>query len=234
MNINNKYDIETILKNIHKDWKPFFDENKKELEHILETLNSFHNRVIYPNKEDIFKALTFHSPQDIKLVLLGQDPYIGEESDIPQATGLSFSVPISHKKIPPSLKNIFKEIHDNDNNYIVPKNGSLEKWAKEEKILLLNSSLTVFSKESNSHAKLWTDFTDKLISWFQKENKKCVFLLMGNNAISKSKLIENNKHIIFTTVHPSPLSANRGFFGCDVFNKINSYYKENNIDIIKW
>jgi uracil-DNA glycosylase len=148
--------------------------------------------------------------------------------------GLSFSVPKNHRLIPPSLKNIFKEIKNSYPDYEIPKHGLLKKWAKREKILLLNSALSVQSGNSNSHALLWQDFTDKLINWFQKQNDKCIFLLMGNNAKSKANLIDSKKHKIFITIHPSPLSAHRGFFGCGVFKEINEYLKLKDLDEINY
>ena len=204
---------------VHPDWIPFFDENKKDL-------------------EDIFRALFYNSPQNIKLVLLGQDPYINStiinDKKISQACGLSFSVPENYKKIPPSLKNIFKEIKNSYPEYIIPENGSLIRWAKEEKILLLNSALTVIEDKSNSHALLWSNFTNKLIIFISDKNDKTIFLLMGNFAINKTILINTYKHKIFTCAHPSPLSAYKGFFGSNIFRKINDYLIENNNEIINW
>jgi uracil-DNA glycosylase len=169
---------------------------------------------------------------------MGQDPYIGYEIinniKIPQACGLSFSVPKSHKKIPPSLQNIFKEIKNCYPDYEIPKHGSLKRWVKKEKILLLNAALTVIEGKSNSHAELWTSFTDKLIKYISEKNNKTIFLLMGNFAIKKEYLIDTKKHKVFRTVHPSPLSANRGFFGCNIFKIINEYLIENNQEPINW
>jgi uracil-DNA glycosylase len=220
------FEYNEIIKDVNKEWLPFFETFKNELQKILTELNKFKDRVIYPQPKDIFKSLFYHPPQDIKICIIGQDPYIGEEGGIPQAVGLSFSIPITHKKIPPSLKNIFKEIKNCFPEYEIPKHGSLERWATEEKMLLLNASLTVFAKESNSHAKLWTDFVNELIKWFSEKNPGCVFLLMGKFAQSKNKYI-NAKHKIFNTIHPSPLSAHNGFFGCQVFKKINDYLEIN-------
>ena len=171
-------------------------------------------------------------------MLLGQDPYINSEiidkKKIPQACGLSFSVPKTHKKIPPSLQNIFKEIKNCYPGYIIPKDGSLIRWVKEENILLLNSALTVIEGKSNSHSLLWSDFTNKLIKFVSDKNEKTIFLLMGSFAINKSSLIDITKHKIFTCKHPSPLSAYKGFFGSNIFKKINDYLIENNIEIINW
>jgi uracil-DNA glycosylase len=227
------YEYEIITKKIMPGWTPFFEENKELLQNILKKLNSFEYK-IYPKPKDIFRALFYYDPKDIKLLILGQDPYIGEENELPQAMGLSFSVPKNHRLIPPSLKNIFKEIKNCYPDYEIPKHGLLKKWAKREKILLLNSALSVQAGNSNSHALLWQDFTDKLINWFQKQNDKCIFLLMGNNAKSKANLIDSEKHKIFITIHPSPLSAHRGFFGCGVFKEINEYLKLKDLDEINY
>lgn len=225
------YIYEKLIKYIHIDWLPFIEDNKDHLISIINILNKMTD-TIYPKQRDIFRALYYYGPKDIKLVILGQDPYINEENNIPQAMGLSFSVPESHKKIPPSLKNIFKEINNCYPDFIF-KNGSLERWAKEEKILLLNSSLTVFKGNSNSHSHLWTTFTDKLIKWLDEQNKDCLYLLMGNYAKNKLKYISNHDNI-FYTVHPSPLSAYNGFFGSNVFKKINDHLEEHHIIPIKW
>lgn len=234
-------DYNSITKNINEGWLPFFEENKLELMKILETVYS-NNDTIYPKQKDIFKTLFYFPPNDTKLVILGQDPYIGEENGIPQAHGLAFSVPKSHKKIPPSLKNIFKEIKNSYPEYNVPTHGCLKRWVKKEKIILLNCALTVIKGKSNSMICIWEQFTDKLIKYISDTNEGTIFLLMGNFAINKmlqSKLqskgiIDKNKHKIFTTKHPSPLSAYAGFFGCNVFKNINEYLEENNNSIINW
>ena len=216
------FDYDKIVSKVNPEWLQFFETNKDEFIDILNKLEDLKStKKIYPNSKDILKSLFYHPPKDIKLVIIGQDPYIGEENGVPQATGLAFLVPKEHKKIPPSLKNIFKEIK---NSY--PEFQNPTDWAQEEKILLLNSALTVFEKESNSHAKLWTDFVNKLIKWFQEVNEGCVFLLMGNFAQAKKIFIDQKKHKIFNTVHPSPLSAYNGFFGSNVFRNINDYLEE--------
>jgi len=217
------------MNNINIGWKSFFDNNIDEINNILNQLN-YDNQIIYPCKENIFRALFYFPPEEIKLIILGQDPYIKQD----QACGLSFSVPNTQKKIPPSLKNIFKEIKNSYPEYEIPKHGCLERWVKEEKILLLNSSLTVLEGKSNSHAKLWYSLTDKLIKYISENNNGTIFLLMGNFAINKENLIDQDKHKIFKTVHPSPLSANRGFFGCNVFKNINNYLRDNNQTEIIW
>ena len=242
-----------ITKRIHDGWLPFIEEHKDELMKILETVYNDQKNVIYPKQKDIFRTLFYFPPNEIKLVILGQDPYIGEEEGIPQAHGMAFSVPKKHKKIPPSLKNIFKEIKNCYPEYNIPTHGSLKRWVKKEKIILLNCVLTVIKGHSNSMIYIWEYFTDKLIKYISDTNKGTIFLLMGNFAINKTlhskvrekeltsfsnvqskSLIDNNKHKIFTTKHPSPLSAHSGFFGCNVFKNINDYLEENNMDIIKW
>ncbi len=228
------YDI--IIQEVNKGWLPFFEENKEELIGILYKINGFISKgdIIYPKKEDLFRSLFYHSPEDISLVIIGQDCYISEENGLPQAVGLSFSVPKSHMKIPPSLKNIFKEIKNSYPDYVIPDNGSLEKWANDQQILLLNSALTVLKGKSNSHASLWNNFTDKIIKWFQEINKGCVFILMGNFAQNKQKILNESKHKIYKTVHPSPLSAHNGFFGCNVFKEVNDYLVSINKKPIIW
>lgn len=228
------YDI--IIKEVNKGWLPFFENNKEELTGILDKINDFAKEgdIIYPKQEDLFRSFFYHSPEDISLVILGQDCYISEENDLPQAMGLSFSVPKTHKKIPPSLKNIFKEIKNSYPEYSIPNNGFLERWADKEKILLLNSALTVLKGKSNSHANLWNSFTDKLIKWLQEINQGCIFILMGNFAQNKQKLINVEKHKIYKTVHPSPLSAHNGFFGCNVFKDVNDYLVSQNKKPIIW
>ena len=241
-------DYNIITNRIHIDWNEFIENNKKELMEILSKINIIDN-IIYPKQKDIFKTLFYFGPSDTKLVILGQDPYIGdickqntskvemnigEGTNIPQAHGFAFSVPKCHTKIPPSLKNIFKEIKNCYPEYVIPIHGNLKRWVKKEKIILLNCALTVIKGHSNSHIKLWEQYTDKLIKYISDTSNKTIFLLMGNFAISKSKLVDTNKHKIFTTKHPSPLSAHNGFFGCNIFKLINDYLEENNMDIIHW
>ena len=221
-------------KKIHVDWLDFFNKNKEMLQGIF---NKTLIHEIYPKKKHIFRIFKYLSPNEIKVVILGQDPYINFENIegdiIPQAEGLSFSVPKRHRNIPPSLKNIFKEL-ENCYPEFKYKNGNLKKWVKREKIFLLNSALTVIPGKSNSHQKFWQEFTDKVIEYISQNNKNIVFILMGNNAKSKINLIDSNKHVILTSVHPSPLSANRGFFGCKIFKKANDELKKRNMEEINW
>ena len=206
-----------ILKN---DWKNLLDDefNKEYYQTLRSFLTTeYRTRTIYPDKYDIFNALHFTPYKDIKVVILGQDPYHGPG----QAHGLSFSVNPGIK-IPPSLLNIYKELN------------SLKKWA-DQGVLLLNTSLTVRAGEANSHKNIgWEIFTDKIISLVNAKDDPVVFLLWGNNAIKKKSLITNKKHLILTSVHPSPLSAARGFFGSKPFSKINNFLISVNKNPIDW
>jgi uracil-DNA glycosylase len=162
-------------------------------------------------------------------VILGQDPYHGEG----EAMGLAFSVP-KNIKIPPSLKNIFKELQSNFDREIKTNHGDLTSWAKQE-ILLLNSSLTVKKDNPNSHSNIgWQELTDKVISYLSQTGDEKVFVLWGNFAQSKKNLIDENRHKIISSVHPSPLSANKGFFGTKPFSHINKFLKEKNQKEIDW
>lgn len=217
-----------ILKN---DWKDLLeDEFNKEYYQTLRNFltNEYKTKTIYPDKYDIFNALHFTSYKDIKVVILGQDPYHGPG----QAHGLSFSVNPGIK-IPPSLLNIYKELNSDLGCYI-PNNGYLKKWA-DQGVLLLNTSLTVRAGEANSHKSIgWEIFTDKIISLVNEKEAPVVFLLWGNNAIKKKNLITNKRHLILTSVHPSPLSASRGFFGSKPFSKINNFLISINKKPIDW
>ena len=183
---------------------------------------------IYPNNNDVFNAFNYTRINDIKIVILGQDPYHGKG----QANGLAFSV---SKGIPPppSLINIFKEINRDlgINNY---KNGDLTKWARQG-ILLLNSTLTVRSNNPGSHQnKGWEQFTDKMISIISKKKDGIIFLLWGKFAQKKKKLIDTTKHHILISSHPSPLSSYRGFIGCGHFSECNEILKNKNKNKINW
>ena len=217
-----------ILKN---DWKDLLeDEFNKDYYQTLRNflITEYKTRTIYPDKYDIFNALHFTSYKDIKVVILGQDPYHGPG----QAHGLSFSVNPGIK-IPPSLLNIYKELNSDLGCYI-PNNGYLKKWA-DQGVLLLNTSLTVRAGEANSHKSIgWEIFTDKIISLVNEKEDPVVFLLWGNNAIKKKNLITNKRHLILTSVHPSPLSASRGFFGSKPFSKINNFLISINKKPIDW
>lgn len=218
------FQMENVVCKVNHGWDPFLSKHKEELSKILEQVRKDSERKqVYPHPENILRCLWYFPPEETRLVILGQDPYIGEENGVPQACGLSFSVPKSHKHVPPSLQNIYKEILACYPKLCKPSHGCLLRWATEEKILLLNASLTVIKGDSNSHEEHWTDFTDNLIRFISDANKGTIFLLMGRFAGSKAALIDQKKHKVFLTVHPSPLSASRGFFGCGVFKKIDEH-----------
>ena len=183
----------------------------------------------YPEGNQIFNAFNLCSFNDLKVVIIGQDPYHGEE----QAHGLCFSVP-EGVAYPPSLINIFKEI-ETDLHIPYPKSGNLERWAKQG-VLLLNATLTVRAHQAGSHQrKGWEQFTDNVISIISNHKENVVFLLWGGFAKKKSVLIDEKKHCILTSGHPSPLSANRGYwFGNKNFSKTNNYLKEHKLKVISW
>ena len=190
--------------------------------------HEYDTKTIYPPKEDIFAALKNTPFKDVKVVIVGQDPYHGEG----EAMGLSFSV---HDgiKLPPSLKNIYKELED-DLGYKPVNSGDLTKWTKEG-VLLLNATLTVVKDTPNSHAKLgWDKFTDYVIKVLNEKEEPVVFILWGNFARSKKEFITNKRHLVIESAHPSPFSARNGFFGSKPFSKTNEFLKKNNIKEIDW
>jgi len=201
------------MENIHSSWVPLFKNYNIDLDTIYKDYND-----IYPkNKQDTFKVFKMNV-EDIKIVLLGQDPYYTNEH---QAHGLSFSVP-EYVKVPPSLKNIFKEIELEfpERNYKFI-NGELTKWFEDENIFLLNCSLTVKKSKPNSHMNIWKKFTDNVIKFINEKNKKCVYLLLGNFSHNKIKLINEDQHkMVIKAVHPSPLSAYKGFFNSGIFKQV--------------
>jgi len=202
--------------------KPYYIELRQFL------VSEYKTRNIFPDMNNIFNALKLTSYEEVKVVILGQDPYHGAG----QAHGLSFSVQPG-VRIPPSLLNMYKELQ-NDLGCYIPNNGYLVPWAKQG-VLLLNAVLTVREGEANSHKnKGWENFTDKIISLLNEREKPIVFLLWGNNAKEKIKLITNPNHYILTTVHPSPLSATRGFMGCKHFSKTNDILKSLGQNEIDW
>jgi uracil-DNA glycosylase len=183
---------------------------------------------VFPPREKIFRSLELTPIDSVKCVILGQDPY----HDVGQAHGLAFSVNPG-VKIPPSLANIYKELQDELGTYI-PDNGFLEKWAKQG-VLLLNTVLTVRAHEANSHkGKGWEKFTDAVISEVNKLDTPVVYMLWGKPAQSKKKLLDNPKHLVLETVHPSPLSVYRGFWGCGHFAKCNEFLEANGMTTIDW
>ncbi len=215
-------------------WEDFLSCEKdksyfKELESFLNNeINLYGEDLeIFPIKNDIFKCMDLCNLQDLKVVILGQDPYHQKG----QAMGLSFSVP-ENIKIPPSLKNIYKELKNDCN--IDKKNGDLTAWANQG-VLLLNTALTVRESCPNSHKKYWNPFTENLIKYISDNKNGIVFLLWGNNAKDKKKFINNTHHHILEANHPSPLSANKGgWFGNKHFSKTNQILNENNMKSIDW
>ncbi|MEG2917419.1 MAG: uracil-DNA glycosylase [Clostridium sp.] len=188
----------------------------------------YESKKIFPDKNDIFNALRTTSYEDVKVVILGQDPYHGEG----QAHGFSFSV-LPGVKTPPSLLNMYKELRD-DLGCFIPNNGYLVPWA-EQGVLLLNTVLTVREGEANSHRKKgWETFTNKIIELLNEREKPVIFLLWGNNAKEKMGFITNSQHYVLTSVHPSPLSATRGFMGCKHFSKTNEILKSLGDKQINW
>lgn len=197
----------------HSSWEPLFEQFDFA---VLDELYNNPELPVYPPREQIFAAFET-DVSNIKLLLLGQDPYHG----VGQAHGYSFSVPHG-VSIPPSLRNIFKELQNEfpERNYMF-SHGCLLRWAKEECIFLLNSSLTVLDGTPSSHMDIWTDFTDEVIRFINANNPNCIFLLLGNFAKAKRSLITNKKNIV-EGVHPSPLAAKHGFFGSNVFQKVET------------
>tara|TARA_Y100000996_G_scaffold412255_1_gene397922 strand:+ start:984 stop:1646 length:663 start_codon:yes stop_codon:yes gene_type:complete len=216
---------------IEKSWKKVLNnEFKKEYFNSLVSFlkDEYKNKIIYPPGRRIFSSFNFCPFDKVKVVIIGQDPYHG----INQANGLCFSVN-KDVKIPPSLFNIFKELKY-DIGIDIPKDGNLERWAIQG-VLLLNSILTVRKNCPGSHSKKgWENFTDEVISILSKNKNNLVFLLWGNYAKSKLKIIDQNNHFILTSSHPSPFSANNGFFNSFHFSQTNSYLKKNKIKEIKW
>lgn len=219
--------------NISSEWEDFLWEefNKEYFKNIVKFINQEKKNwnQIFPLESDIFNAFNLCNPRDIKVVILWQDPYHWEN----QAHGLSFSINDENCKFPPSLRNIHKEmISDLDIDNTGKRN--LTKWARQW-VLLLNSTLTVRRWEANSHEKIWwQEFTDKVINKLSTDCEKLVFVLWGNFAIKKAKLVDNKKHSILSSAHPSPLSASRWFFGSKPFSEINNYLEKNEKSKINW
>ena len=215
----------------NSDWDeilaPLFQtEYYKQLRIFLS--NEYKTKTVYPNMYNIFNCFKATSFSDVKVVILGQDPY----HEVGQAHGLSFSVP-DGIKFPPSLKNIFKELKS-DLNIDMPLSGDLTKWAKQG-VLLLNTVLTVEEGKPNSHKDSgWRKFTDDVISLLSKREKPIVFILWGNNAKEKKALIDTSKHYIIESAHPSPFSCNYGFYGSKPFSKTNEFLTKNNQKPIDW
>lgn len=214
---------------LNDEWKEFLDVNDDSFR-VLETFidDEYSKHTVYPKYENIFKAFNLQTPKEVKVVIVGQDPYHGYG----QADGMAFSVS-STLKVPPSLKNIYKELVD-DIGCLYPRNGSLEKWGNEG-VLLMNTALTVVEAKPNSHKNIgWENFTDRVITSLSSEFENIVFILWGGNAQTKESLIDTSKHLVIKSPHPSPLSSYRGFFGSKPFSKVNSYLKKHSIKDIDW
>ena len=216
---------------LNSEWSLFLDEELKSDNFInLQkfVLKEYERKTIYPKYENIFRAFNLLLPSEVKVVIIGQDPYHGEN----QANGLAFSV-CDKCKIPPSLKNIFTELVD-DIGCRYPANGNLAKWA-ENGVLLINSVLTVEASKANSHKNIgWEWFTDSIIKKLSQDKENIVFILWGNPSQKKSLLIDEEKHFILKAPHPSPLSSYRGFFGSKPFSQANRYLLKNEKKEIDW
>ena len=216
--VGNKWD-EILDEEYHKDYF-------KKI--VLYINKAYKERQIFPPKNYILRALSLTDYDDVKVVILGQDPYHG----VGEAHGFAFSTLSS--KLPPSLKNIYKELYDDlgiEKDY---NNGDLTPWVKQG-VMLLNTGLTVEKDKPNSHKNLgWHEFTDVVIQKLNEKNEPVVFILWGNNAREKKKFITNPKHLIIESAHPSPFSAYNGFFGSKPFSRTNEFLKKNNMEEIKW
>lgn len=217
---------------IQNDWldaigSEFKEPYYKELYQFVK--QEYSTNVVYPPSDDIFNAFHFTPLSEVKVLLLGQDPYHNEH----QAHGLSFSVLPDQPDIPPSLQNIYKELQSDLGCYI-PNNGYLEKWARQG-VLLLNTVLTVRAHQANSHqGKGWEHFTDAIIRAVNAQDRPVVYLLWGRPAQNKIPMLTNPKHLILKAPHPSPLSAYRGFFGCKHFSQANEFLKKHGVEPIDW
>lgn len=216
-----------------KTWKEALGEEKLQpyFQHILQQVHHerISGKIVYPPQNEVFSAFSLTEFCDVKVVILGQDPYHGPN----QAHGLAFSVkpPVAP---PPSLVNMYKELSQDIEGFQIPQHGYLIDWAKQG-VLLLNTVLTVQQGMAHSHAKFgWETFTDKVIAQLNEHRENIVFLLWGSHAQKKGQFIDRNRHCVLTAPHPSPLSAHRGFFGCKHFSKANAYLREKGISEIQW
>jgi uracil-DNA glycosylase len=219
---------------IEASWKNILN-NELEQKYFLELskkVDQFYREgkvQIFPKKKEVFRAFDVCPFEKVKVVILGQDPYPTKG----YANGLSFSVNNDIYPFPKSLNNIFKEIH-NDIGISFPENGDLTRWA-EQGVLLLNTVLTVEEGSPDSHKGIgWEKFTNGVIELLSDQKQELVFMLWGAKATAKTSLINEDKHMVLSSVHPSPLSAYRGFFGCKHFSKANDYLNENNLSVINW
>lgn len=212
---------------IGNDWDSFLAEEfeKEYFKHIMDFIDEeYETKTVYPPRDEVFNAFKLTPLKDVKVVILGQDPY----HEAGQAHGLCFSTP-EGRPIPRSLKNIFKEIQS-EYGYEIPESGCLESWAKQG-VFLLNTVLTVREGEANSHSDCgWQIFTDRVIEILNNQEQPIVFLLWGKQAEKKKELLDNENHLVLITSHPSPFSARRGFLGCNHFKLCNEFLRENEID----
>lgn len=231
------FSLVKLVEKINTNWKDiilymFHNVLKKQKQNsLIEKLveDIYNDKPVYPPVNMIFNSMTKFNFEETRVVILGQDPY----HTVNKAMGLSFSVP-KGETLPPSLRNIFKELETDIENFQIPKSGDLTKWSSQG-VLLLNSALTVVEGRPNSHQKEWIFLTDEIISHISNELENVVFMLWGNFAKNKKKLINTEKHLVLEASHPSPLSANRGgWFGCKHFSKANTYLDSKNKQKINW
>ena len=217
---------------IDNDWLPYLEQEFKKdyYKNLYKFVREEYSKYVrYPPSDDIFNALHFTPVSKVKVVILGQDPYHEEN----QAHGLSFSVPESQRKLPPSLQNIYKELHDELGCYI-PNNGYLKKWA-EQGVLMLNTVLTVRAHEAFSHKDHgWEQFTDAIIQAVNAQDRPIVYLLWGSPSQKKASMLNNPKHLVLKAAHPSPLSVYRGFWGCNHFKTCNEFLVSHGETPIDW
>ena len=216
-----------------KSWKELIELEQKKP--YFQALNNFLadqkqlNKVVFPPSNDVYNAFTLTPLDKVKVVILGQDPYHGAG----QAHGLCFSVQPG-VKVPPSLVNIYKELQQDIEDFKIPKHGHLTQWA-EQGVLLLNTVLTVEESKAHSHSKAgWETFTDNVMQCLNEQEDSIIFVLWGAHAIKKGKLISSSHHQVLTGPHPSPLSAYRGFFGCQHFSKVNQLLIDKGLKPINW
>ncbi len=219
------------------NWNNFIDAEKQH-DYLIDTLAYIKNQralgiTIFPDDDEIFSAFDVTALEKVKVVILGQDPYHGMENTIPQAHGLSFSVKPGIK-IPPSLRNMYKELKTDIAGFQIPEHGYLHSWATQG-VLLLNTVLTVEQGLAHSHKHLgWEQFTDKVIEQLNRQPNRLIFLLWGAHAQKKGKNIDLEKHVVLKAPHPSPLSAHRGFFGCNHFSRVNEILQQDGKAKINW
>ncbi|MBO7381459.1 MAG: uracil-DNA glycosylase [Neisseriaceae bacterium] len=216
-----------------KSWADAIGREKQQpyFQKIIQQVNTERRsgQVIYPPAQDIFNAFRYTEFNQVKAVIIGQDPY----HNVGQAHGLAFSVQ-QGVEIPPSLKNIYKELASDIDGFQIPNHGYLKKWA-DEGVLLLNTVLTVKAHLAHSHKDIgWETFTDKVIEVLNYHRENLVFLLWGNPAQKKGSKIDTSRHLVLKAAHPSPLSAHRGFFGCRHFSQTNQYLRQHGISPIDW